>query len=234
MHHAKRIALAASLTLTAASFATVSAGTDTTEDAQRIDAHRIVDNATRTFNNFQSDPNMVWFRDYFEDAKGLLIVPELGKAGFILGGSGGRGVLLSLDKESAQWSQPAFYTVGSASIGLQIGAQWGEVIYVVMTDKGMDALLSTNFNVGADASIAAGPVGTGTQVATGDIISFGRAKGAFGGLMVGGSVITPDDKRNEAYYGSTADPTDILINGVVHNAHAQPLIDAISEAAAQQ
>ena len=166
---------------------------------------------------------MTWFRNNVKNAKGVFIVPTLGKAGFILGGSGGTGVLLARDERTGQWSYPAFYTMGSGTIGLQIGVQVAEVVLMVMTKKGMDSMLSTKFQLGGDVSVAAGPVGAGAQAATVDILQFARAKGVFGGLTVEGAVIGIRDSLNNAYYGNPVRPVDILIRRDVSNTHANPL-----------
>ena len=192
-------------------------------------AQVVVENANRTFTHFIMDPNMVWFRDNLDKARGLLIVPKLGRGGFIIGGSGGRGLLLGRDSQTGRWSQPVFYTIGSASIGLQIGGELSEVILVILSNKGLDAMLSTKAQLGADMSVAAGPVGTGTRVATADVFSFARSKGAFAGLTVEGSIITPDGARNSAYYGKAVRPVDILIRHSASNPRADELIKNVTE-----
>ncbi len=192
-------------------------------------AQVVVENANRTFMHFVMDPNMVWFRNNLDNARGLLIVPKLGRGGFIIGGSGGRGLLLGRDSETGNWSQPAFYTMGSASIGLQIGGELSEVIFMIMSNRGLDAMLSTKAQLGADMSVAAGPVGTGTRAATADVLSFARSKGAFAGLTVEGSIINPDDARNTAYYSEAVRPLDILIRRKVYNTHASELIKNVAE-----
>lgn len=192
-------------------------------------AQVVVDESNQTFSNFINDPNMVWFRDNLDKARGLMIVPKLGRGGFIIGGSGGRGLLLGRDLETGQWSEPGFYTMGSASIGLQIGGEQSEVILMILSNKGLDAMLSTKAQAGADMSIAAGPVGTGTRVATADVLSFARSKGAFAGLTVEGSIITPDDTRNSAYYGKAVSPLDILVRHTVSNAGAAELMKNVAD-----
>lgn len=192
-------------------------------------AQVVVENANRTFTHFIMDPNMVWFRNNLDKARALLIVPKLGRGGFIIGGSGGRGLLLGRDSETGNWSQPAFYTMGSASIGLQIGGEQSEVIFVIMSNRGLDAMLSTKAQLGADMSVAAGPVGTGTRAATTDVLSFARSKGAFAGLTVEGSIINPDNARNTAYYLEAVSPSDILIRHKVYNTHASELIKNVAE-----
>jgi lipid-binding SYLF domain-containing protein len=190
---------------------------------EKSDAIELVDSAEATFQNFVSDPDMGWFRDNVADAKALVIVPQLFKAGFIFGASGGNGIVMAKDKASESWSNPAFYSVGSVTWGLQIGGEVAEVVMLVMTESGMHALLSTKLQLGADVSVAAGPVGAGAQAATVDILQFTRAKGIFGGLTLEGAVITPRDDLADAFYGRIVDPLDILVRQRVTNKNADRL-----------
>ncbi|GMQ77004.1 MAG: hypothetical protein BMS9Abin01_2310 [Gammaproteobacteria bacterium] len=201
------------------------------ESDEAAAAQVVVDDAVATLENFQQDAKQAWYRENVSKARALFIVPRVGKGGFIFAGSGGRGLVVARDKETGNWSQPAFYTVGSASIGLQAGAQESEVIYLVMSDAGINALLGTKFQVGADGTITAGPVGLGAQAATTDILSFSRGVGLFGGISVEGSVIHPDFKRNTAYYGQTVSASDILVQQSVQNANATELVAKVSAAA---
>ncbi len=194
-------------------------------------AQEIVDKAKISFKNFADDPNMGWFRTHIKDSKGVFIVPLLLKAGFIFGGSGGSGVMLSRETSSGKWSNPAFYTMGSATFGLQIGGEAAEVVLLVMTQRGMDAMLSTKFQLGADVSVAAGPVGAGAQAATTDILAFSRTKGVFGGVTVEGAVIVIRNSWNHAYYGKEASPLDILVRRNVHNKHAAALVSTVTKTA---
>ncbi len=189
----------------------------------KIDAEKIVTRSVEVLTNFANDPEMKWFQKHIKDAKGILIIPSLLKAGFIFGGSGGTGAMLRNNVSNKQWSSPAFYSMGSVTWGLQIGAQKAEVVLLVMTDKGMDALLSTKLQLGADASVAAGPVGAGTKAATADVLQFSRAKGVFGGLTLEGSVISPRDSLNGAYYGKSVSPLEILVKEEVSNVQADKL-----------
>jgi len=192
----------------------------------KAEAEKVVNDATRTFNNFVADPNMTWFRDNVKNAKAMLVVPSLLKAGFIFGGSGGTGVVLARDGQV--WRGPSFATAGSVSWGLQAGGSVAEVVMMAMTDKGKDALLSNKFQVGTEVSVAAGPVGAGAQAATTDIVQFTRSKGVFGGLSLEGSVIAVRDSLNQAYYGKPATPVDILVKGAVTNQQAAPLVKAVT------
>jgi len=194
-------------------------------------AQTVVNDAVQTLRNFESDSKQAWFRENVSKARGLFIVPRLGKGGFIIAGSGGRGLVVVRD-DAGNWSQPAFYTVGSASIGLQIGAQESEVIYLVMSDAGMDALMGTKFQLGADGTLMTGPVGMGAQAATTDMLGFSRGVGLFGGISAEGTVIHPDFKRNEAYYGQAVSASEILLRHSVQNADAGQLIATVSATAA--
>jgi lipid-binding SYLF domain-containing protein len=194
----------------------------------KASAEKTVADATTTFNTFLADPNMTWFRDNIQNAKAVMVVPQLVKAGFIFGGSGGTGVVSVHDEETGTWSNPSFATIGSVSWGLQAGAQAAEVVLMAMTVKGRDSLLSTKAQLGADASVAAGPVGAGAQAATVDILQFSRSKGVFGGLTLEGSVIGVRNKLNHAFYGQEVRPVDILISRTVSNPQADPLVKALS------
>jgi SH3 domain-containing YSC84-like protein 1 len=199
---------------------------------QNIEPQQIVDDADAAFRNLAADPNLSWFRDNLKNAKGIMIVPQLVKGGFFLGGSGGSGVVLMRDGASGSWSDPAFYTIGSVSFGLQFGGEVSEVALLVMTEKGMDSMLETSFKLGGDVSIAAGPVGAGARVATADILAFSRSKGLFGGVSLEGSIIGPQNEWNSAYYDTPGlQPVDILINHKVSNPAADPLREAVGEAA---
>jgi lipid-binding SYLF domain-containing protein len=179
------------------------------------------------FKSFMADPNMGWFRDNVGNAKGVFIVPQMLRGGFFIGGSGGSGALLARDRKTGKWSYPAFYTMGSVSFGMQIGADTSEIILMVMTDKGMEAMLSTEFKLGGDVSLAAGPVGASAKAQTVDILAYGRSKGAFVGIAIDGAVIAPRYEWNNSYYGKEVLLTDILINQSVSNPQADNLRGAL-------
>lgn len=192
-------------------------------------ADELVAKSTAVFKSFMADPNMGWFHANVHKARGIFIVPQMLRGGFIVGGSGGSGVLLSQNLKTAQWSYPAFYTMGSVSIGLQIGADSSEIVLMVMTDKGLDAMLSTEFKLGADAAVAAGPIGKSAKAQTADILAFGRSKGAFGGVSIEGAVISPRDTWNQQYYKKPVRPVDILMKRNVTNPDAGKLRQALPQ-----
>ena len=178
--------------------------------------------AQKTIKDFVNDPDLPWVRDNLKKAKAVMIVPRLLKAGFIIGGTGGSGLLVGLNDKGV-WSYPAFYTMGSVTFGLQIGGAADQVVLMVMTKKGMDAMLTSSFKLGGEASVAAGPVGTGAKGATVDILAFSRSKGVFGGITIEGAVIATRDEWNSQYYGKSVLPSDILVLRNVSNAQADGL-----------
>jgi lipid-binding SYLF domain-containing protein len=200
-----------------------------TSQPTRDETQAQVDAAQATLANFVRDPDMTWFRQHVGRAKAILIGPQIVQAGFIVGGSGGSAVLISRDGES--WAGPAFYRIAAGSVGLQAGAQASEMVALVMTEKGVNSLLSTSFKLGGDVSIAAGPVGAGTGAPiNADMVVYTRSKGLYGGLNVDGTVISVDDGRNHAYYGRAATPVDILVTHSVSNPHGQSLARVASSA----
>lgn len=192
------------------------------------EAEALVLKSNAVFRSFMNDPNLVWFHEYVDRAKGIMIVPQMLRGGFILGGAGGSGALLARSRNGS-WTAPAFYTIGSLSIGLQVGADASELILLVMTEEGLNALLSTELKLGADLSVAAGPVGQNTKVQTADVLVFGRSKGVFGGVSVEGAILAPRYDWNRAYYYATEliSPMDILIRRTVNNQQADALRQAL-------
>jgi lipid-binding SYLF domain-containing protein len=200
--------------------------------AEATEEQLLVDKARITFESFIADPNMNYLKEHLREAKGILIVPSLLKAGFVFGGSGGSGVLIVNDAKKGQWSQPAFYTIGSVSFGLQIGGEAAEVIMMLRTQKAVDALLTSSAKLGGDTSIAVGPVGGGVKSnVVADIFSFSRSKGAFAGLALDGSVVATRDEWNAAYYGKPASPVDILVKHSVSNPGSAALRSTVAKAA---
>ena len=196
------------------------------------DQQKLIGEAETSFSNFVRDPDMTWFQQNIGKAKAVLIAPQVVKAGFIFGGSGGRAVLIAKDAKSGKWVGPAFYALATASVGFQAGVAVSEAITLVMTDKGMNSLLSPSFKMGGDASVAAGPVGAGAQSnIVADLITFSRSKGVYGGLNLDGTVVNTSDDWNEAYYGKKVQSPDILIRMAVHNKGADMLLAQITKAA---
>ena len=196
----------------------------------------LVDKARITIESFSTDENMESLRSMLAGARGVMIIPQLLKAGFIIGGSGGSGVLLAHDRDSGAWSAPSFITMGSGSIGLQIGAEAQEIVLVIMTKKGIEAVIQSKFSLGAEASIAVGPIGGGVEAATtanlqADIYAFARSKGLFAGVALEGAVIESRDKWNQRYYGKPTTPKEIVIDRTVTHQGGNALAAALAAAA---
>jgi len=210
------------------SFVTVSAwAADSAAEAKRI-----VDTSRKTLEGFIADPKMSGFRNSLKKARAVLIIPELLKAGIIVAGSGGNGVFLLRDEKTDQWSYPYFYTMASASIGLQIGAKASEVFLLFMNQGAIDRMLkSTKFEIGGDATVSAGPKGGSRDVVTSDILSYSRTKGLFGGVSVDGGMVQARPLYNKYYYGPEYKPADILIHHKKDNPQADPLREALHNAA---
>ncbi len=183
----------------------------------------LVNQAQTTLSNFMRDPEMKWLQQNIGRAKAVLIAPEIVKAGFIVGGSGGRAVLVA--RNGGKWVGPAFYTLATASIGFQAGVAASEMVTLVMTEKGMNSLMASSFKFGGDASVAAGPVGAGAKSdVTADLIAFSRSKGVYGGLNLDGTVVSSNDDWNKAFFGKPALPPDILIKNAVSSKGADKLL----------
>ena len=204
------------------------------DDAQ--DARHLVDKARLTFESFMADKDLgPSVRSLVKRAKGVLIYPQVLKGAFLVGVSGGSGVLLAHDAKARKWGGPAFYTIGEASFGLQAGGQASEVILVALTDRGVTALLSTSAKLGVDVGVALGPVGAGAEAATAnlsaDLVSYSRAQGLYAGVSLEGAVVAARDGLNKAYYGKEVTPTAILVRHEATNPQAAGLIGAVSKAA---
>ena len=201
--------------------------------ADRDEVQRLVDRTQVTFKEFMHDSTYSWVQENLDRAKGVLIFPQVLKGGFVWGGSGGTGLLLVKDEGTGNWSQPAFYTMGSVTFGLQIGGEASEVLVLAMTQKAVDSLFSSSFKLGGDASVAVGPVGIGAKAnadipnVTADFITFTKARGLYAGLNLEGAVIAVRDSLNEAYYGRTVRPMDIVEKHTVANRGSAELRESL-------
>ena len=189
---------------------------------------QIVDKSVMSLTNLHKES--AWFRDHGKEAKAIFIVPSLFRGALIFGGAGGSGVLI-VKKPDGTWSEPAFYTMGSASFGLQVGADTSEIVLVVRTQRGLESFYTHDFRLGGDMSIALGPMGAGTKGGgiTGDFVSFAKSKGVYGGLSVDGSSVSTADTANMNYYGKAVRPTDIIVKGTVSNPGSKSLRDTAAK-----
>jgi lipid-binding SYLF domain-containing protein len=213
----------------------VLAGVSTAALAQS-EQQTLVDSADRTLSNFLRDPDMTWLQQNIGRAKAVMIAPQVVKAGFIFGGSGGRSVMLARDAKTGKWAGPAFYTLATASVGFQAGVEVSEVVTLVMTEKGLNSLMAPSVKLGGDASVAAGPIGAGAKSdVVADFVSFSRAKGLYGGLNLDGTVIAISNEWNEAYYNKKGVlPPDIIIRMSARNKGADKLLADVARAAGKK
>ena len=191
----------------------VMAGGAAAQDKDDSEAKRVAD-ATLVFNEIMGAGDSAIPSAILDKAEGIAIFPTTIKAGLLVGGQRGRGIL-SVRSESGTWSAPAFLTLTGGSIGLQIGAQATDLVLVIMNRRGLENLVRNQFKVGADASVAAGPVGRDAQASTdiqmrAQILSYSRARGVFAGVTINGSTIRQDKDANERFYGKPYETKQIV------------------------
>ncbi|MCW5745101.1 MAG: lipid-binding SYLF domain-containing protein [Alphaproteobacteria bacterium] len=179
-------------------------------------ARRVLDG-----HDFPDAPNLM------KRARAVLILPSFAQAAFVVGGAGGRGVLLAR-KGPGDWSYPAFYTMGSGSVGLQIGGRVQEIVLIVLTEKGLNALLENKFKFGAEMGVTMVNIGGGVGGATtsnvgADIVAYSKASGLFVGGALEGSYLEPDNDWNTLYYGNGARGRTIVTDGRYTNPGANGL-----------
>lgn len=200
--------------------------------ADSMEQQQLVDKAKMTIEAFAADPGVgPATRELKSEIKALFIVPQFIRGAFVFGGAGGSGVLIVRDEKTKKWSEPSFYTIGSASFGLQIGGDVSEMIFVVRNQKGLEEFYRTDFKLGADVSMAVGPAGEGASVKgiTADVVAYAKKKGAFVGMAVDGSIIAVSDDSNAAYYGKPVRPTDIIVKQSVSNLKSADLRNAAAK-----
>lgn len=195
----------------------------------------MIDKAVSTLNTFVADKDMGWFRKHIGDSYGIIIMPQLIKGGFIWAGAGGRGVLVARDELTGKWSEPVFLTTLGMSWGLQIGGQTSEAIMLVRSRRGLESFYTSSINLGAQASIAVGPVGATGAVdkaptLKADYLTWAKSKGAFGGLSFEGSNVRIDNKWNKEYYGRDVRPVEIIVTREVTNPKSAKLVEAVKRA----
>jgi len=149
----------------------------------------------------------------------IVVLPSVKKAGFLVGGSGGRGAMSCRTGKgfTGKWSAPAMYTIGGASFGLQVGGSSTDFVLLIMSQKGVDAVLQGKTKFGNDATVAAGPTGATSSGTVGgsDILTYGRAKGLFAGMSLGGATLSADGDANQRLYSKAVSPREIVLDGTV-------------------
>jgi len=201
--------------------------------ASEAASSRLETSAT-VLNEIMATPDKGIPSDILGSAKCVAVVPNLLKGGFIVGGAHGRG--MATCRTATGWSAPAPITTTGGSVGLQIGGQSVDLVMVVMNDRGMQALLTNKFKLGADASVAAGPVGRHTEGATdwklrAEVLTYSRARGLFAGISFNGAVIKQDEDATGELYGRQVDFKTILTGSVQPPQTAEKFLAAVKQAA---
>jgi lipid-binding SYLF domain-containing protein len=178
------------------------------------------ENALRVLKEIMLAPDKRLPSNLIQEAQAIAVVPDVIKAGLVIAGRHGTG-LISVKGPDGVWSNPSFISMSGGSIGFQIGVQSTDVILVFRTERGVDSIVHGKFTLGADASVAAGPVGRDAHAATdaqlkAEIYSYSRSRGLFAGVALDGSVLAIDNDANQAVYGEGATPRRIFA-GDVHN-----------------
>ena len=174
--------------------------------------------------------------EVLQHAKCIAVVPHLVKGGFVFGAEGGRGVATCRTPNG--WSAPAFFSITGGNWGLQIGVEGIDLVMIFQGDNGMDRLVQSKFEVGADASVAAGPVGRHASADTdwkmnAEILTYSRAKGIFAGITLNGAAVRRDDDSTDAFYGHEIPTRDLLMGQVPPPAGSGAFLDAIHDAKVQ-
>jgi lipid-binding SYLF domain-containing protein len=195
----------------------------------RADAKRqsLVDSSLQTAQKVLGGKDFPDAGRMMPNARGVLIVPELVQGGFIFGAAGGRGTLMARNGER-DWSPPAFYGMGSGSVGLQAGAKVSEVVFIIRTEKGLNAILDHKFKFGAEAGVTLVGVGIGVEGASttavgADIVAFSNSAGLFAGASFEGSYLDPDHDWDALYYGPGATTRAIIMERRYTNPGAEPI-----------
>lgn len=178
------------------------------------DARALLTRANATLEEARHDRQFGNSADLFKRARAIMVVPQLVKGGFFIGGEGGNGVLLT-STSPGTWGNPLFYTLGAVSFGLQIGIEEAEVVLFVMSDKALRAWTQDNVALGAKAGLTVLVVGSNAEAATTsnanvDVIAWAKAKGAYAGITLEGSAIKPRHEWNTEYYGHPVSPGIML------------------------
>jgi lipid-binding SYLF domain-containing protein len=201
------------------------------------DEQEVVDDAATAVQRLSTSAGLAAnARDLLHRARGVMIIPTLVKGGFILGGQGGTGVLLSRDPKTGSWSYPAFYAMGAGSFGLQIGLEVSKIMLIIMNDKALNAVMKSEFKIGAEAGIAVVTLGGGAEASTtaaggADIYALAESAGLFGGIAIQGGIIKPRVSQDHAYYGPNVTAQDIVLRRSAKNPAAEHLRSVLSQVA---
>ena len=211
-------------------------GTYAWAGSAREDSVDRLQRSVTVLHEIMSTPDKGIPEEVLRNAKCILVVPDLIKGGFIIGGKHGRGVATCRTAEG--WSAPAFVSVGGGSWGLQIGVEGVDLVMLIMNDQGFQHLLSSKFELTGEGSVAAGPVGRHASAGTDwkmntEMLTYSRSKGVFAGLTLEGAVVQQDDDSTRAIYGKNMTFRKILSGKASTPKSADAFMKAVSEAGQQ-
>lgn len=196
------------------------------------DAPKRLRSAAEAFKEVMGIPDKAIPQELLEKAECIVIIPDLKKGAFIVGGKYGKGFVSCRKKNGVGWSAPGSIRIEGGSVGFQIGASEMDVFMLVMNDRGMDRLLGDKFTLGADATVAAGPVGRVAQAETdarmtAEILAWSRARGLFAGIALNGATMREDDDWNEELYGKPLKNREIVDGSIAAPKSAAPLMQEL-------
>lgn len=200
--------------------------------AKGDDSEKRIRESAAVFTEIMGTPDKGIPNQILERAQCIGIVPNMKRAGFIVGAKYGKGVLVC--RQGSRWSAPSTIRIEGGSVGLQIGAGETDLVFVVMNQSGQDKLLQDKFTFGGDASAMAGPVGRSAEAQTdakmhAEILSYSRARGIFAGISLDGSTLRPDKEDNQAIYGKEISQREILTGSVKAPASADALYSVLNQ-----
>jgi lipid-binding SYLF domain-containing protein len=217
--------------LTALTSAMVAAAVLTASAELSTKATNRIRSAATTLKEIHAVPDKDIPQELWDKAECVIVVPSLKKAAFVFGGEYGSGLMSC--RHERQWGAPVFMQIGKGSWGLQIGAQSIDLVLLVMNARGVDKMLSNKVSLGAEASVAAGPVGRDARAATdaqlkAEILSYSRTQGLFAGVNLSGGVVKPDTDDNADLYGKGVLPRDVVIGRTVQPPPAaEPFMESL-------
>jgi lipid-binding SYLF domain-containing protein len=187
----------------------------------------LVDSSTLALESMMDGNEGTQAEQFLRRAKAVVICPNIFRAGFIFGGEGG-GCVMVARAAAGSWSDPAFYGLGSGSFGLQAGVQNAKVLMLIMTSGGLNALLNSQFKIGADAGLTVATLGAGVNgsmstALDADILTFSKTQGLYGGVSLQGSILSNDAGAEQSYYGNVTDARQIVVDMQGNNPGANPL-----------
>ncbi|MDH3658476.1 MAG: lipid-binding SYLF domain-containing protein [Alphaproteobacteria bacterium] len=204
------------------------------EAASASRSERLVEESRLVLRDFLDDEQYQRMRVYVQNAYAIIVMPDLLKGGFLAGAESGTAIMLVRNPTTGGWGQPAFYDVYGGSLGLQFGVQTSDVVLTIMNEGAVKQMVGSGFKIGADASVAAGRVGSTIGAATTtrfgeDLYVFARSQGLFGGFAIDGSYIAAKDDWNAAYYGRPVQPWEVMSDfNVISGTEVASLHDALT------